>query len=634
MKGKVATNIQIEIDHKLVASTTAGTITVEGDVRLTGSASKLPKVYFSPVRPDTRLIETPIGRIPHAPKSIVLQALVDAINTPIMLAQVFGVDERYVNGELEKALDKQEEKLKKALKEKGPIQIKLPNYNPNDADTLELYAYILDYLRHTLGIFGDVMVDIVNENFTEILYYMLTDNKAAIQNIFTSSATCPVVTKLRQTMPVLPLYKKTGASCSAVDPKTAATGIYYSDASCVKSVNFQGGEFNLFCKDALALPNPNLNHGNAAAWPKIGVEVDTPAPLTRPSSKWALSAGAQLGLGVESIKNNSVPYMKRVNYKEANGCSLEMRVYKKDPNATGLKPLLWIHGGSWGMRGAFIGFEALVSSYTEAGFAVFAPYYRLTGNVDGSRECRNAKWTDVVADVESALTWVKANSALLGAPNTGKIAVAGQSAGGHLAAWLSAYRSTEVSQAMLIYPPADFGDFLGRMQGTGGMKFSPLGTPVAEDGTTKYSWAEAKDIVQNAFGIKDALKENLSSPVVALNSFGDIVKKNGPSNYPPVLILHGGSDALLHHSQAIALCEGYGGSVVENWSQSRTTYKCGNNSYLHLLKEAQHAFEICPAGVAGSVCLAGSPRAALFAADSLRLGRNWLLNPGNVPLPR
>jgi hypothetical protein len=191
---------------------------------------------------------------------------------------------------------------------------------------------------------------------------------------------------------------------------------------------------------------------------------------------------------------------------------------------------------------------------------------------------------------------------------------------------------------MLIYPPADFGDFLARMRNTGGLEFSPLGTPVVENPaggfTTEYNWAQARSIVERSFKIRNALLESPTSPVVALNSFGKIVRENGPRNHPPVLIIHGGSDALLHHSQAIALCEGYGGAVTDRWTTSaRSVHRCGSTSYLHLLKEAQHAFEICPRATAGAVCLAGSSRAAATAANSLELGRNWLLDPRREPIP-
>ena len=107
--------------------------------------------------------------------------------------------------------------------------------------------------------------------------------------------------------------------------------------------------------------------------------------------------------------------MKRFNFRQAGSCELEMRVYKKDIAATNLTPLLWIHGGAWKYRGAgFVGLESLVSNYTEDNFIVFAPFYRLAGNKDGNAECCNAPWTDLVADAEAALGWVKANGASAG----------------------------------------------------------------------------------------------------------------------------------------------------------------------------------------------------------------------------
>ena len=98
------------------------------------------------------------------------------------------------------------------------------------------------------------------------------------------------------------------------------------------------------------------------------------------------------------IKDNTQPYMTRARYKsvpvrehhEVKGanaerqtvttlrgigqCDLEMRIYKRSLNATGLKPLLALHDGAWAHRGSdFIGFESEISHLTERDFVVFTP---------------------------------------------------------------------------------------------------------------------------------------------------------------------------------------------------------------------------------------------------------------------
>ena len=428
-------------------------------------------------------------------------------------------------------------------------------------------------------------------------------------------------------------YSKNSAGiCVAVDSKTAVSGEYYTSATCATKVSFQAQNFPLYCKEGLtATPNPIL--GNPAMWATNGIELDPLSTISRPASKWTLSIGAQMAVGVEPIAGNSIPYMKRVNYKDVNGCSLEMRIFKKDLNATNLTPLMWIHGGSWQYRGAFAGVEALVSSYTDAGFVVFAPFYRLANNVDGNSACNNAPWQEVMVDAESALGWVKANSAAFGAPNTGKIPIIGQSAGGHMAGWLVTHKPADVSRAVMLYPPADFNDFLKRMRGTNGMSFPGLAVLPLGATTTVYNPNVAIDILKNAFQIPDINTLDTAGTLVTENSFGAIVKKGGPANFPPVMILHGASDGLVTYTQSQALCEGYGGVVNVGWTDPtkvRSTFMCGQNSYLHVIKEANHMFEVCFPGL---VCFSGSSGSATQAADSLKKGRNWLLNPANIPMP-
>ena len=269
------------------------------------------------------------------------------------------------------------------------------------------------------------------------------------------------------------------------------------------------------------------------------------------SSKWSLSSGAQLAIGVEPITGNHIPFMKRFNFLQAGSCELEMRVYKKDIAATNLTPLLWIHGGAWKYRGAgFIGLESLVSNYTEDNFIVFAPFYRLAGNKDGNAECRNAPWTDIVADAEAALDWVKANGASLGAnTSTGQIPVIGQSAGGHLAGWLMTHRAPDVSRGLLVYPPTDLYDFLTRLQGVGGASFPPL----SDAANTPYDPRSAEDILETFLQLPDGgartINLNNPPPYVTENSFARIIGAN-PSAYPPAFIMHGTRDSLLTYTQS------------------------------------------------------------------------------------
>ncbi|MEY4588107.1 MAG: hypothetical protein RL497_183, partial [Pseudomonadota bacterium] len=261
------------------------------------------------------------------------------------------------------------------------------------------------------------------------------------------------------------------------------------EAARALTVNLQGGraisaeEYKRFCDDAISGNGTNL--GNAEVWDDNASETD-----------WRLTPGTNFDIGALSIQGNQQPFMKQVKYKTVgskiisvstrypdynagecydeascrtsissvnyagNGtCKLEMRIYKNDINASGLKPIMAIHGGSWSYRGfGFFGMESQVSHLTKKGYVVFAPFYRLTGTSDGNAECNRANGADIISDVKSALTWVETNAQRFGA--SGKVDLFGQSAGAQLSAYLAVHEAARINSAMLLYPPADMKYYL------------------------------------------------------------------------------------------------------------------------------------------------------------------------------
>lgn len=293
-------------------------------------------------------------------------------------------------------------------------------------------------------------------------------------------------------------------------------------------------------------------------------------------------------------------------------CQLEMRVYKKDLSANNLKPLLAFHGGSWNSRGvAFIGLESQIAHYTEQGFVVFVPFYRLSGQTDGNFECNGAKWSDVVADAEASLDWVKINAIKFGADSNIPI-VMGQSAGAHLAGWLMTYRPEEVSGGLLLYPPADLKDLLVKYRSG---YFS--GTAVDIERTMK--------IVSDFIGT-DVKLLSADDSAVLRNSFANQISYSSES-VPPVFMLHGVSDELVPVSQSITMCNAYGGSASEMPDEPRSIFTCGDSgSLLHLVQQGEHGMDNCLMDLGGP-CLAGDSSSRHLAADSLRQAREWLKQP-------
>ena len=136
-------------------------------------------------------------------------------------------------------------------------------------------------------------------------------------------------------------------------------------------------------------------------------------------------------------------------------------VYRRVDGATVRPGVLFVHGGSWaeGHRYAHIRRACLLAA---EGWVTATMSYRLSGE---------ARWPAQIVDVKCALRWMRAESHWLGL-DPSRLAVAGSSAGGHLAAMaaLSPGRfrgddggsatqhdshSDEVSAAVLWYPVTD-----------------------------------------------------------------------------------------------------------------------------------------------------------------------------------
>lgn len=474
--------------------------------------------------------------------------------------------------------------------------------------------------------------DVFYDNSDEILLYLQKGDKEMLKQDLTSYAACRGSEKLLQEdMLSTPVYfKNEQGACALADVYADDQRTYFSNKSCSHPVSFIPTAYQVFCNEIIALDESNTVLGNAAIWEPN----DTPIGSS-PSQKWTIPHGARMKLTIEPIRDNRVPYMKRVNYKTINNirnadgstrgngtCKLEMRIYKKDITATNLQPLVSIHGGSWKLRTAgFPGLESSISYYTDQGFIVFAPFYRLTGNKEANIECNNASWQDMVADVEDALAWVWRNGETVGAVRDRPVALTGQSAGAHLASWLMAHperHQVPISRSLLLYPPTDLMDFAsGSMTGGRYEKFT--------DGIKT---------VENFFAVDDI--SNASTDDLLANAFPDLLQRN--PNRPPVFIIHGIADAVVPSMQSVRLCNAYeGGTRATDYNKGpamndggdpsvgvyRRKYECGSVGKLHLFAESDHAFDLkCVSNV---ICQAGSDNTIPVLIESLKEGRQWLM---------
>ncbi len=331
-------------------------------------------------------------------------------------------------------------------------------------------------------------------------------------------------------------------------------------------------------------------------------------------SHWMLTPGTTLDIGAVSIADNYQPYMQRVRYKTVStgrgdgSCELEMRVYKKNPTASNLKPLIAIHGGSWRYRGfGFFGLESMISHFTDRGYVVFSPFYRLAGTSDGNTECNESNGQEIVADIQDALNWVVLNSDDYGA--SGKVKLFGQSAGAFLAGYLNVHNKSKIDRTWLMYPPTDVADLIETATPASD------GIQAMEDFLSYRSFSSLSDLI----GSYDSFIRN--------SSFPDIVD-NDPDSFPPVFMMHGASDGLVPSRQSERLCTAYGGDGSYPANAYRLIESCGSNgSELHLFRDAGHILDLaCLGNNFGNdkLCPAGNDATERQIEDSIEKGFDWL----------
>jgi acetyl esterase/lipase len=376
----------------------------------------------------------------------------------------------------------------------------------------------------------------------------------------------------------------------------ASTSALYVDASCQTALDFSPTSTVDYCNTVL----DTQRLGNAAASPdKLG--------------QWTLSPGTTFDIGALPLNGLLQPYTQRVRYKQVSSpmgeCELEMRIHVPNPDIPqkSYRSLIAFHGGSWQHRlSGSLGIESMATQFVDAGYVVFAPYYRLAGTGQGNPECNGASFDDIMEDANDALDWVKANAAEYGAGGTP--VVFGQSAGGHLAASLAVHRPTEVASAVLFYAPTDFSDYVQSIR------------------SGRYESVTGQRILETLLGESiDTL--DINSPVIQRNSFPDRIAES-PGTTPPFFILHGKSDTLLPYRQSVRLCNALSGSpqsgpaVLDNGQgELREVVACDTQgSELHLLAEGKHALDMC---IADELCLAGSPESAALTSDSVARMLEW-----------
>jgi len=219
-----------------------------------------------------------------------------------------------------------------------------------------------------------------------------------------------------------------------------------------------------------------------------------------------------------------------VQVGEVDGRALLADLYvPPEPNGCGV---LLVHGGAWvqGDREQLRGYGILLG---RIGYTCLACEYRLAPG---------AQWPAQIDDVNTALRYFHRRAAGLGI-DPAKIAVSGNSAGGHLALMAAAQRVAPVAAVVAFYAPTDF--VAGMARG-------------------------AAPVMALLFGVQPSEVQLASASPI---TFAD-------ASFPPALLITGNNDELV------------------SWHDSDNMYHrlrgAGAKAELHVFEGLPHAFDRLP----------------------------------------
>ncbi|MDP2574737.1 alpha/beta hydrolase [Vibrio penaeicida] len=396
------------------------------------------------------------------------------------------------------------------------------------------------------------------------------------------------------------LYQRHG-QCQAVEPATAGRDWYYSDNQCLNSLEFKKESGLEYClRD---FDHRGENYGNSE-------------DLNYVQDAWMPGHHAALPISTLEHDISELPLVQRNTYKttysDTGACHLEMRVYRNADLTSGT-PLMMIHGGGWLQRlDTGRSAETQIAHFTNAGFVVYMPFYRLAGQLgDAGPACNNVTIEDSKQDVKDAFQWVQSNNAKF-TDSQKSVRVMGQSAGGHMSVWLSQQFPSVIDKIAPMFPVPDFAHQLKEVQNN--------------EYLSRCETAEVNTLDCNYIGWMITTLTGKShwneltgdEAIIQKNSLLQSVEQN-PTHAPAMFITHGMSDEIVSVSQALRLCNALSGDIENGPAQKsqidfidqRSVTQCANGSELHLLENAGHHFDTCGSGlcdVGGEVGIVATQR--------------------------
>ncbi|MEI7733123.1 MAG: alpha/beta hydrolase [Verrucomicrobiota bacterium] len=202
------------------------------------------------------------------------------------------------------------------------------------------------------------------------------------------------------------------------------------------------------------------------------------------------------------------PTVADIPFTQVGGSNLLLDAYL--PEGPGPFPAcILVHGGGFrnGNKKSYI--HPLFAPLRDAGFACFSVDYRLAPA---------HRWPTGIEDVEAAIRWLKAHAAEYRA-DPKRIALIGESAGGHYVSYIGVTAREPVQAVVPIYAPHDLEARVRQSQ---------------EIGASMAALLDLKEVNEDAFKkLRDA------SPIQHLRA-----------NLPPFLLLHGDKDTTVPLEQS------------------------------------------------------------------------------------
>ncbi|TMP29640.1 hypothetical protein CWB99_08550 [Pseudoalteromonas rubra] len=427
---------------------------------------------------------------------------------------------------------------------------------------------------------------------------VLSNQSPELVDILESASYCYAAVATKPGPDLLPeLFHYQDGRCLVVQDEVMEQGRYYSDSQCRIDIDYKTESDIDFCVR-------EFDHKAE----KYGSTAD----LHSTRDAWMPGYSATLPVTTRPQSFSEIPLLQRSTYKrvhnEQGTCHLEMRVYK-NMDQHSATPIMLIHGGGWlaRLKTARL-MEAQIAQLTEAGFVVYMPFYRLAQEQEAGPACNNVSIEDSKNDIRDAYLWVLFNNYKY-THSFKSIRLLGQSAGGHMAVWLSQQFPFLINKIAPMFPVADFAHQLKELQ----------------DGSYTHSYI--KNMLAILSGKSDWQELSGNEPLIVNNSLLDYIEQY-PGIAPDMFISHGMADVIVSPSQSLRLCNALSGDInggpaqvnALNFNQQYAQIQCRSGSELHLLENAGHHFDGCGLGL----CDVGGEQGSVATKALMENMVNWL----------